>query len=255
MPKPIGLPTCSVPFWLGGVHPLANYQSNPELPDFADVVIIGAGLTGASAAYHLADAARERRLGVLVLDRGDPACEARGRNGSFERIPENSVGTYEGLARERPLFLKRRYAGLAKEILQAESERQASLVLGLSLGNRDRFKAIIRRENINWDYCPRGWLYLAQHRARRSRESAMKSCLRPTMGSRSRSGRGGEFAASRPPNGLSRPVHTRRRHLPSVWPVPFRVLAEEYGLAGDLAAVFAEVQELLNEVRAQRTER
>ena len=40
------------------------------------------------------------------------------------------------------------------------------------------------------------------------------------------------------------------------WQVRFRALAEECRLAGDLAAaVFAEVQEFLNEVRAQRTER
>jgi glycine/D-amino acid oxidase-like deaminating enzyme len=71
------------------------------------------------------------------------------------------VGIYEGLARERLHFLKRRYPGLPNEILQAESERQASLVLGLSLRNRDRFKAIIRSENLNCDYCPKGWLYLA----------------------------------------------------------------------------------------------
>ncbi len=42
---------------------------------------------------------------------------------------------------------------------------------------------------------------------------------------------------------------------PADWQVPFRALAEECRLAGDLAAVFAEAQEFLNEVRAQRTER
>ena len=40
---------------------------------------------------------------------------------------------------------------------------------------------------------------------------------------------------------------------PSDWQIPFRVLAEECRLEGDLAAVFAEVQEFLDEVRAQRT--
>jgi hypothetical protein len=42
---------------------------------------------------------------------------------------------------------------------------------------------------------------------------------------------------------------------PADWQVPFRALAEECRLAGDLAAVFAKVQGFLNEVRAQRTER
>ena len=40
---------------------------------------------------------------------------------------------------------------------------------------------------------------------------------------------------------------------PADWQIPFRALAEECRLAGDLAAVFAEVQEFLDKVRAQRT--
>jgi Nucleotidyl transferase AbiEii toxin, Type IV TA system len=42
---------------------------------------------------------------------------------------------------------------------------------------------------------------------------------------------------------------------PADWQIPFRALAEECRLAADLAAVFTELQEFLNEVRAQRTER
>ena len=42
---------------------------------------------------------------------------------------------------------------------------------------------------------------------------------------------------------------------PVEWRIPFQALAEECRLAGDLAAVFAEVQEFLDEVRGQRTER
>jgi glycine/D-amino acid oxidase-like deaminating enzyme len=160
--RPVRLPLNSEPYWLREAHPLANYQSSAKLPVLADVVIIGAGLTGASAAYHLADAAKNRGLRVLVLDRGDPAGEASGRNGgNFELIPENSTGIYEGLATERLLFLRRRYPGVPQEVLRAESERHASLVLGLSLRNRDRVKAIVQGENIDCDYCPRGWLYLA----------------------------------------------------------------------------------------------
>jgi glycine/D-amino acid oxidase-like deaminating enzyme/CRP-like cAMP-binding protein len=158
---PIRLPMNDEPYWFRGSHSLANYQSRPELPGSCDVAVIGAGLTGASAAYHLADALGDGSR-VVVLDQGDPACEASGRNGgNFELIPENSVGVYEGLARERLAFLRRRYAGLPIEVVQAESERQASLVLGLSLRNRDLLKQIILRERIECDFAPRGWLHLA----------------------------------------------------------------------------------------------
>src|SRR5688500_17725672 len=130
------LPKDSEPFWLRGDRPLAGYRSHKKLPASADVVIIGAGLTGGSAAYRLADAARSGKR-VVVLDLGDPAGEASGRNGgNSELLPENSVGAYEGLAKERLDFLRRVYRGLPIEIMRAESERQASLVLGIALKNR-----------------------------------------------------------------------------------------------------------------------
>ena len=158
----IDLPLDDQPFWFRCGQPLANFQSRDTLPREADVVIIGAGLTGASAAYHLATNARRGDRRTIVLDRGDPAGEASGRNGgNFELIPENSVGIYEGLAHERLGFLKRCYPACPDRVVRAECERQASLVLGLALRNRDRLRDIIRRENIECDFSPKGWLYLA----------------------------------------------------------------------------------------------
>jgi glycine/D-amino acid oxidase-like deaminating enzyme len=158
---PIGLPVNDEPYWFRSGHSLKGFRSQPQLPESCDTLVIGAGLTGASAAYHLMEmSGTEAR--VMVIDRGDPAGEASGRNGgNFELIPENSVGVYEGLARERLAFLRRRYAGLPIEVVQAESERQASVVMGLSLRNRDLLKQIILRERIDCDFAPRGWLHLA----------------------------------------------------------------------------------------------
>ena len=159
--RDIVLPVNDEPYWFRAGHPLAGYRSQPELPAEADIVVIGAGLTGASAAYHLADAAREG-VRVVVLDQGDPAGEASGRNGgNFELIPENSVGVYEGLARERLAFLRRCYPTLPHEVLHAESERQSSVVLGVALRNRDLLKNIVLRERIDCDLHARGWLHLA----------------------------------------------------------------------------------------------
>jgi glycine/D-amino acid oxidase-like deaminating enzyme len=158
----ISLPISDQPFWFRAGHPLANYQSAPTLPPSVDVLIIGAGLTGASAAYHLGAAVRDRGLHVALIDRGDPATEASGRNGgNFELLPENSVGLYGGLARERLKFLLHVYPSVPTEVLRAESERQASLVLGIALRNRDRLRQIIDDESIDCDFSPRGWLYLA----------------------------------------------------------------------------------------------
>jgi glycine/D-amino acid oxidase-like deaminating enzyme/CRP-like cAMP-binding protein/post-segregation antitoxin (ccd killing protein) len=156
--RPILLPLNSQPFWHRTPHPFANYQSTPELPNAADVVVIGAGLTGTAAAYRLKDT----DLRVVLLDQGDPAGEASGRNGgNFELLPENSVGIYEGLAPGRFTFMRRRYPKVPVEVLQALSERQASVVLGLALRNRDVLKDTIFREGISCDFSPKGWLHLA----------------------------------------------------------------------------------------------
>jgi glycine/D-amino acid oxidase-like deaminating enzyme/CRP-like cAMP-binding protein len=157
----IRIPVDDKPYWMRVDHRLTTYRSRPKLPAAADVVIIGAGLTGASAAYYLRDAARQG-LRVVVLDKGAPASEASGRNGgNFELLPENSVGIYEGLASERLAFLHRRYPAVPIQILRAESERQASIVLGVALRNRNCMKHIIEGENIDCDFSPKGWLYLA----------------------------------------------------------------------------------------------
>ncbi|MGZ5865993.1 MAG: FAD-dependent oxidoreductase, partial [Xanthobacteraceae bacterium] len=72
--RPIQLPLNDVPFWHRTPHPLANFQSTDRLPASADVVIIGAGLTGAAAAYRLRNSGRR----VVLIDRGDPAGDASG---------------------------------------------------------------------------------------------------------------------------------------------------------------------------------
>src|SRR4029077_10415524 len=158
---PIELPVDSEPSWFRYAHPLKQYRSHARLPAEADVVIIGAGLTGASAAYHLRDAAKQG-LHVIVLERGCPAGEASGRNaGNFQLLPENSVGTYDGLARERLHFLCRCYPAIPREVLRVEGERQASLVFSFAVRNRDRLKQIIEQERLACDFSPKGWLYLA----------------------------------------------------------------------------------------------
>jgi len=157
----IQIPIEDKPYWMRIEHPLTAHRSRPKLPGSADVVIIGAGLAGASAAYHLSEASRQG-MHVVVLDKGAPASEASGRNGgNFELLPENSLGIYEGLARERLHFLRRCYPAVPIEILRTESERQASIIFEIALRNRNRLKYIIEHENVDCDFCPNGWLYLA----------------------------------------------------------------------------------------------
>jgi len=148
----VDLPADDTPYWLRGDHPLAGFRSRPALEGDVDVLVIGAGLTGASAAYHLAG----RGLRVAVVDAGDPAGEASGRNGgNFELVPENSVGDYRGLVREREKFLRETGGD------PTAAERQASAVLKLTLRNRRRMRELVDTEHIECDHCPAGWLFIA----------------------------------------------------------------------------------------------
>lgn len=60
LPEPAGLPVANPTesFWINspGANPLASEGSTGALTSDAEVCIIGSGITGASAAYHLASA-------------------------------------------------------------------------------------------------------------------------------------------------------------------------------------------------------
>ncbi|KAE8382456.1 FAD dependent oxidoreductase-domain-containing protein [Aspergillus bertholletiae] len=84
IPGPLGESTSS--FWFKDAHPeLANVQS-PELPQEAEVVIIGSGITGVSIACTLLKESGQlettnQRPAVVMLEARDTCTGATGRNG------------------------------------------------------------------------------------------------------------------------------------------------------------------------------
>lgn len=162
MRGPITLPEEETPFWQLQPNPLAGFRSTPSLPEEVDLLIIGAGLTGASAAYHAVGLARAGQR-VAVIDMADPACHASGRNGgNFELIPENFLGPYEGLVRERYKYLQAVYPDCDETTLLVQAGRQARLVLGFGMRNAERFARLVTEEHIDCDYSPHGWLRIAE---------------------------------------------------------------------------------------------
>ena len=174
---PLPLPKNRVPYWLKDPHPLANFQSTPRLPRRADVVVIGAGLTGAAAAYYLSLqlSLQSRQLDVVILDAGDPGTQASGRNGgNFELIPENffgDYGSYDGLAKERQKFLKNSYPTIADSVLWAQAQRSAAVIIRFALQNAARMLEVIADEEIDCDLSQAGWLRIAMNRRE---EAALK---------------------------------------------------------------------------------
>ena len=58
---------------------LLGHRTTPHLPSEADVVIVGSGITGASAARCLAEDERAKGLSVVMLDAREACWCATGR--------------------------------------------------------------------------------------------------------------------------------------------------------------------------------
>lgn len=70
------------PFWRTSLHPLDSHQGTPDLPSETDILIIGGGYAGASAAYHLFPENQTSNLPRVVLLEARELCSgATGRNG------------------------------------------------------------------------------------------------------------------------------------------------------------------------------
>ncbi|TKA69808.1 hypothetical protein B0A49_05857 [Cryomyces minteri] len=75
-------PNPSFSFWHTEPSPLLlRHRSTRDLPPYADVVIVGSGITGAAAAYHLAHDERAKGMSVLMLEAREACWGATGRNG------------------------------------------------------------------------------------------------------------------------------------------------------------------------------
>ncbi|KAI0765583.1 FAD dependent oxidoreductase [Trametes elegans] len=87
-PAPLPVPNSTKSFWIDspGANPLAKEGSEGPLTVDADIAIIGSGITGVSAAYHLSRLVAEKGdtgkpLKVVILEARDFCSGATGRNG------------------------------------------------------------------------------------------------------------------------------------------------------------------------------
>ncbi|KAJ9307855.1 hypothetical protein DTO217A2_2611 [Paecilomyces variotii] len=92
---PIPVSDSTLPFWRTAPHGLDKHRSTPDLPTECDILIVGAGFSGASLAYHIYDG-NPSPPSVLILEAREACSGATGRNGGhikpdiFYSIPKNS---------------------------------------------------------------------------------------------------------------------------------------------------------------------
>ncbi len=83
-------------------HHLLRHRSTDLLPETADVVVIGSGITGASVAWHLLNAHENRKgMNVVMLEAREACWGATGRNGGhcqpilYEHPDDPSIPRFE----------------------------------------------------------------------------------------------------------------------------------------------------------------
>ena len=84
-PYPYPVPNATTPFWRTQLHELDSARTTPNLPTDADVVIIGAGYSGASTAYHMLHE-NPNPPSIVILEAREACSGATGRNGMCRHI-------------------------------------------------------------------------------------------------------------------------------------------------------------------------
>ncbi|KAJ5201128.1 hypothetical protein N7449_005931 [Penicillium cf. viridicatum] len=119
------------PFWRTQSDPLDNHQTTPDLPEETDILIIGGGYVGSSAAYRLlAENPQNPTPRVVLVEARELCSGATGRNGGHLR-PDIYYAT--------ALFAKRYGIEAAAEIVRFE------------LSHMKIIEELVRKENIDCD--------------------------------------------------------------------------------------------------------
>lgn len=129
MPLPQDNPTS--PYWLSEGSSLSNHRSTEELPSEADVVIIGSGYSGATAAYYLLEKDDGKRPSVIILEARDTCSGATGRNGGHLK----SDVYYAAPVNQRSYGIK-----VAEQLSRFEVEQVFSV------------KRLVEKEHIDCDF-------------------------------------------------------------------------------------------------------
>jgi len=145
------------PFWLDATNPLHNHpwhnQPNATLPEEVDTVVIGAGFTGASAAYFWAKhAPSDRRL--VVLEMKEAASGASGRNQGtvvmgryFAMVRDNLLPHLDQVRADMPPKERRRLAEQFADVYCHAAARNAELI-----------QQTVLAEGFDVDYARNGWV-------------------------------------------------------------------------------------------------
>lgn len=164
------------PIWLIDSNPLANHpwahEPGIELPNEVDVVVIGAGFTGGSLAYHWSKKAPSNRE-MVVLDLSDPSSGSSGRNeglvvmGRYFKMVHDTV--LEHLGRVRTDLTFEHSDQLAKQF--------ATKYCQAAYKNADLIEQTITTEGFDCDYAREGWVQAQEAESQPALDASVKMAL------------------------------------------------------------------------------
>jgi glycine/D-amino acid oxidase-like deaminating enzyme len=149
-------PVSNTPLWLAEGNPFASYPwiRNPgaRLPEHADVVVIGAGFTGGSLAYHWAKSGTAESM--VVLEMGDPASGASGRNAGEVVMGRYFALVFSTVRRHLPHLRP----DLSPPSIDRLARQFAAAYCKAAYHNADLVEKTIRQEGFDCDYVREGWV-------------------------------------------------------------------------------------------------
>ncbi|KAI6833520.1 FAD dependent oxidoreductase [Hortaea werneckii] len=154
----------TVPYWRCELHPLDDHRSSESLPSECDVVIIGSGMAGVAAAYHLCEETKGNEPSILMLEARQVCSGATGRNGGHSKVRSitlmSMIQQYGiEVANEFAAFVyNQKYAMkecVEREKLDCEFEMRRSFDVFLDEGEAKEAKAWFRqclKEGHEWTH-------------------------------------------------------------------------------------------------------
>ncbi|KAI0436993.1 FAD dependent oxidoreductase superfamily protein [Xylaria telfairii] len=129
------VPNPTTPYWRTNLHPLDSHRSTEKLPAECDVLIIGAGISGVSVAYHLSQPdATEGKLAVapsiLLLEARQVCSGATGRNGGHVKAKTGAV----------------------IKVAERDGLKQAEKFVAFIGAHIDTFKDVVERERLDCEF-------------------------------------------------------------------------------------------------------
>ncbi len=150
-------PVSRRPFWLIDENPLADHpwanEPHAVLPDAVDTVVIGAGFSGGSCAYHWSKhAPGDRQMVVLEMD--DPASGSSGRNEGAVVMGRYFTKIHDTVLKDLP----RTRSDLSASERQKLAEQFAHVYCKAAYKSSDLIAETITREGFDCDYYRNGWV-------------------------------------------------------------------------------------------------